>query len=99
MENDRYLIMSTIADGQSHTYKEILWFYNRLVKKDEKNFEKAFKRMLEYNWIRREFKSGYYKIDSYQIANKGDRAFRDEAIRRGGNANYYKSSEARGLAH
>lgn len=87
---DRYKILQIFGDGNPHNWFEVINLGVRHLKLHQYKFEKLFKRCMEYNLIKREWRAYANKDDYYTITPKGDECLRGEAIARAGDVSYYK---------
>lgn len=69
-------LLSVYADNQSHSFFEAAVLGRSLLKKSDRLIFSIFKRMLEYGWLRREWKSSFEHTDFYRLTSKGDNCFR-----------------------
>jgi len=80
MKNEKYRLVAIFADAKEHSCFEIINFGSILLKKSQKQVEKVFKRLLEYGWVQRSWKSSLFYTDWFRLTSKGDDAFRSFKI-------------------
>ena len=98
MEQDKFLLLSALGDAKEHSYSELFIMLDILLRKrhikvTKQYFENHFKRLAEYQLVRRNWKESSPERDTYMLTRRGDEYFRSEQIRRTGNYSFFKYHE------
>jgi len=88
---ERFKFLQVFGDGNPHNWFEVIFLGVQFLKVKQDHFENLFKRALENNLIRRQFKNSTWNGDEYLITPRGDLCLREEQIARAGNYSYYKN--------
>ena len=82
ISEDYRKLLSCYADNKEHGFFEASILGRVLLKKSDRQILKIFKRMLEYGWLKRLWKSPFEVIDMYTLTPKGDKCFRSAQLSR-----------------
>lgn len=82
ISDDQRKLLSLYADATEHSFFETAVLGRSLLRKGDRQILKIFKRLCEYGWLRRLWKSPFECTDFYILTPKGDNCFRAAQLSR-----------------
>lgn len=77
LDKDPHRLLVLFGDAKPHSFFETITLGRVLIKKNDRQVEKIFKRyLLENGWVGRCWDSWHPRLDNYQLTPKGDEFFR-----------------------